>query len=297
MFVFRKTLLDEMSVSFLVPPNHISVEDPSQESQLLHPGGQWLPGAYVNPAGNCLNLNSKRKLSDIAVIWRDEGDDESPVNKMTFENCAQRGWLRMLLKSWLWKKGSVIAIDMPMDVKSGLIRINFYSGVGCFTRFTCRLLTINEDIHKVFLLFFNKTRFAGYTSGVIVGATPNGDRRSCFSYFMNAKAIWWKLCTWLNIRGVASCHSVKDLMLKLESQALKKRKKAIRSNNHWRNSGVEISVMRDMPNEALEEEVRALMSDKYGETEYQESMQSQIDIIKVNMLLNFGWFADYNLNK
>ncbi|KAJ0750732.1 putative ANL domain-containing protein [Helianthus annuus] len=72
-----------MSVSFSVPPNRI--EDPSQESQLLHPGGQWLPGAYVNPAGNCLNLNSKRKLSDIAVIWRDEGDDESPVNKVTFE--------------------------------------------------------------------------------------------------------------------------------------------------------------------------------------------------------------------
>ncbi|KAJ0795280.1 hypothetical protein HanPI659440_Chr04g0148641 [Helianthus annuus] len=55
--------------------------------------------------------------------------------------------------------------------------------------------------------------------------------------------------------------------------------------------------LRDMPNEALEEEVRALMSDKSGETEYQESMQSQIDTIKVNMLLNFGRFADYTLNK
>ncbi|KAJ0599937.1 hypothetical protein HanPSC8_Chr03g0098051 [Helianthus annuus] len=60
---------------------------------------------------------------------------------------------------------------------------------------------------------------------------------------MNAKAIWWKLCTWLNIPSVAPCHSVKDLMLKLELQALKKRKKAIRSNNHWRNSSVEWTVM------------------------------------------------------
>ncbi|MFS7923160.1 hypothetical protein Hanom_Chr03g00257411 [Helianthus anomalus] len=81
-----------MSVSFSVPPNHISVEDPSQESQLLHPGRQWLPGAYVNPAGNCLNLNSKRKLRDIAVIWRDEGDNESPVNKMTFEKLRSEVW-------------------------------------------------------------------------------------------------------------------------------------------------------------------------------------------------------------
>ncbi|KAM0007337.1 hypothetical protein Hdeb2414_s0143g00811931 [Helianthus debilis subsp. tardiflorus] len=55
--------------------------------------------------------------------------------------------------------------------------------------------------------------------------------------------------------------------------------------------------LRDMPSEALEEEVRALMSDKSGETEYQESMQSQIDTIKVNMFLNFGRFADYTLNK
>ncbi|XP_035833257.1 uncharacterized protein LOC110877971 isoform X1 [Helianthus annuus] len=129
---------------------------------------------------------------------------------------------------------------------------------------------------------------------VIVGATLIGDRRSCFSYFMNAKAIWWKLCTWLNVPGVASCHSVKDLchsvkdlMLKLELQDLKKRKKAIRSNNHWRNSSVKWTPkLRDMPNEALEEEFRALMSDKYGETEYQESMQSQIDIIKVSKCID-----------
>ncbi|MFS8007575.1 hypothetical protein Hanom_Chr14g01262621 [Helianthus anomalus] len=78
-----------MSVSFSVPPNRISVEYPSQESHLLHPGGQRLPGAYVNLAGNCLNL---RKLSDIAVMWRDEGDDESPVNKMTFEKLRSEVW-------------------------------------------------------------------------------------------------------------------------------------------------------------------------------------------------------------
>ncbi|KAF5818081.1 putative acetate--CoA ligase [Helianthus annuus] len=120
--VFWKTILDEMSVSFSVPPNRILVDDPSQESQLLHPGGQWLPGAYVNPAGNCLNLNSKRKSSDIAVIWRDEGDDESPVNKMTFEKLRSEVWLvAYALEKLGLEKGSAVAIDMPMDVKSVVI--------------------------------------------------------------------------------------------------------------------------------------------------------------------------------
>ncbi|KAJ0776925.1 putative acetate--CoA ligase [Helianthus annuus] len=120
--VFWKTILDEMSVSFSVPPNRILVDDPSQESQLLHPGGQWLPGAYVNPAGNCLNLNSKRKSSDIAVIWRDEGDDETPVNKMTFEKLRSEVWLvAYALEKLGLEKGSAIAIDMPMDVKSVVI--------------------------------------------------------------------------------------------------------------------------------------------------------------------------------
>ncbi|KAM0035723.1 putative acetate--CoA ligase [Helianthus debilis subsp. tardiflorus] len=120
--VFWKTILDEMSVSFSVPPNRILVDDPSQESQLLHPGGQWLPGAYVNPAGNCLNLNNKRKSSDIAVIWRDEGDDESPVNKMTFEKLRSEVWLvAYALEKLGLEKGSAIAIDMPMDVKSVVI--------------------------------------------------------------------------------------------------------------------------------------------------------------------------------
>ncbi|MFS7934387.1 hypothetical protein Hanom_Chr05g00391021 [Helianthus anomalus] len=71
----------------------------------------------------------KRKSSDIGVIWH----DESPVNKMTFEKLRSevwyayflplsiKGWLRMLLKNLHWKKGSAIAIDMSMNVKSVVI--------------------------------------------------------------------------------------------------------------------------------------------------------------------------------
>ncbi|XP_076881359.1 putative acyl-activating enzyme 17, peroxisomal [Bidens hawaiensis] len=120
--VYWKTILDEMSVSFSVPPNRILVDDPSEESQLSHPGGQWLPGAYVNPAGNCLNLDSKRKSSDIAVIWRDEGNDDSPVNILTFEKLRSEVWLvAYAIEKLGFEKGSAIAIDMPMNVKSVVI--------------------------------------------------------------------------------------------------------------------------------------------------------------------------------
>ncbi|CAA6670649.1 unnamed protein product [Spirodela intermedia] len=47
------------------------------------PWGQWLPGAVLNAAGNCLNLNGKRRLDDVVIIWRDEGYDSSPVNHIT----------------------------------------------------------------------------------------------------------------------------------------------------------------------------------------------------------------------
>ncbi|MFS7951629.1 hypothetical protein Hanom_Chr07g00597351 [Helianthus anomalus] len=54
--------------------------------------------------------------------------------------------------------------------------------------------------------------------------------------------------------------------------------------------------LRDMPNEALEEEVRALMSDKSGETEYQESMQSQIDTIKeISHMVKCGCGEEYKV--
>ncbi|KAL7617544.1 hypothetical protein Lser_V15G00604 [Lactuca serriola] len=120
--VFWKTILVEMNISFSVPPKAILVDDPSEETQLLHPGGRWLPGAYVNPAGNCLSLSSKRISSDIAVIWRDEGDDETPVNTMTFEKLRSEVWLVAYALGTLGlEKGSAIAIDMPMDVNSVVI--------------------------------------------------------------------------------------------------------------------------------------------------------------------------------
>ncbi|KAI3787746.1 hypothetical protein L2E82_00130 [Cichorium intybus] len=120
--VFWKTILDEMNISFSVSPKAILVDDPSKENQLLHPRGRWIPGAYVNPARNCLSLSSKRSSSDIAVIWRDEGNYETPVNTMTFEKLRSEVGLVAFAHGTLGlEKGYAIAIDMPMDVNSVVI--------------------------------------------------------------------------------------------------------------------------------------------------------------------------------
>ncbi|KAI8028645.1 putative acyl-activating enzyme 17, peroxisomal [Camellia lanceoleosa] len=114
--VYWKTILDEISVSFSVPPQCILRENQS------HPGGQWLPGAHLNPAKNCLSLNGKRTLDDIMVIWCDEGDDKMPVNKMTLKELRTEVWLvAHALETLGLDKGSAIAIDMPMDVNSVVI--------------------------------------------------------------------------------------------------------------------------------------------------------------------------------
>ena len=62
-----------MEISFSVTPQHIIRENSA------YPGGQWLPGAFLNPAKNGLRLNRKRKLNDVAIIWRDEGEDDLPM--------------------------------------------------------------------------------------------------------------------------------------------------------------------------------------------------------------------------
>lgn len=75
-----------MDVCFSTPPECILRDDPTQ------PGGNWLPSATTNPASNCLTLSGQRTLHDIAVIWRDEGDGELPVNKMTIEELRASVW-------------------------------------------------------------------------------------------------------------------------------------------------------------------------------------------------------------
>ncbi|KAL6579898.1 putative acyl-activating enzyme 17, peroxisomal [Orobanche minor] len=138
--VYWKILFKKMNVFFSVPPECILREDPS------HLGGHWLPCATTNPANNCLS-GVKRTLGDISVIWRDEVDDELPVNKMTlkelrtsvcpanissyfkqrttpifYDFMAIVGRLvAHAIETLKLEKGSAIAIDMPMNVNSVVI--------------------------------------------------------------------------------------------------------------------------------------------------------------------------------
>ncbi|GFP84517.1 probable acyl-activating enzyme 17 peroxisomal [Phtheirospermum japonicum] len=113
--VYWRILFEKMNVLFSAPPECILHEVPS------HLGGQWLPCATTNPANNCLSV-VKRTVEDIAVIWRDEADDELPVNKMSLKELRASVWLvAHAIETLNLEKGSAIAIDMPMNVNSVVI--------------------------------------------------------------------------------------------------------------------------------------------------------------------------------
>lgn len=120
--VYWKTVLDEMNISFSTQPECILRDNPGEEGSSSYPSGQWLPGASINPAQNCLNLNGKRNLNDTVIIWRDELQDGLPLQRMTLEELRQEVWLvAYALESLGLEKGSAIAIDMPMNCTSVVI--------------------------------------------------------------------------------------------------------------------------------------------------------------------------------
>ncbi|KOM40254.1 hypothetical protein LR48_Vigan04g045200 [Vigna angularis] len=117
-----KSVFDEMNISFSKPPECILRDSPTGEGPLSHPGGQWLPGASINPAQNCININGKRGLNDTVIIWREEQHDDLPLQRMTLKELREEVWLvAYALNSLDLEKGSAIAIDMPMNVKSVVI--------------------------------------------------------------------------------------------------------------------------------------------------------------------------------
>ncbi|XP_057517395.1 probable acyl-activating enzyme 17, peroxisomal [Amaranthus tricolor] len=114
--VYWKCILEEMGVSFSKPPYCILYENSS------YPGGQWLPGCFLNPAKICLSLNGERNLDSIAVLWRNEGEDNMPIKKMTLQELRGEVWLvAHALDALGLPQGSAIAIDMPMNIDSVII--------------------------------------------------------------------------------------------------------------------------------------------------------------------------------
>ncbi|KAG5046516.1 hypothetical protein JHK86_015922 [Glycine max] len=90
--IYWKCVLNEMSISFSKPPECILHDRPPGEGPLSHPSGKWLPRASINPAHNCLNVNSERCLNDIVIIWHEEQHDDLPLKRMILEELRENVW-------------------------------------------------------------------------------------------------------------------------------------------------------------------------------------------------------------
>ena len=75
-------MLNELSVKFVREPK--TILDASDKSKK---GGSWFPGAVLNIAECCLlPWPSQNRTDDsIAIVWRDEGFGDYPVNRMSLK--------------------------------------------------------------------------------------------------------------------------------------------------------------------------------------------------------------------
>ncbi|KAH7838820.1 hypothetical protein Vadar_031582 [Vaccinium darrowii] len=116
--VYWSLILKELSIQFREAPKRIL--DTSDKSK--H-GGTWLPGSILNIAECCLlSTNHPRKEDNsLAIVWRDEGRDDSQVNHMTLKELREQVMLVANALDTLFSKGDAIAIDMPMTVNAVII--------------------------------------------------------------------------------------------------------------------------------------------------------------------------------
>uniref|UniRef100_A0A7N0T914 Uncharacterized protein n=1 Tax=Kalanchoe fedtschenkoi TaxID=63787 RepID=A0A7N0T914_KALFE len=116
--IYWGLVLRELSVVFQKEPSCIL--DTSDKTK--H-GGTWLPGSAYNIAECCILPSSCPIKYDnsVAVIWRDEGDDSSPVSRMTLAELRAQVMLVANALDGLFSKGDAIAIAMPMTVNAVII--------------------------------------------------------------------------------------------------------------------------------------------------------------------------------
>lgn len=113
---YWKMVFEEMGINFSVEPSCILRENDA------YPGGEWLPGAVLNAAANCLTAKPGRSSDDVAIVWRDEGKDSEPLNFVTLEELRKNVCLvANAIDALNLAKGSAIAIDMPMNVNAVVI--------------------------------------------------------------------------------------------------------------------------------------------------------------------------------
>ncbi|KAJ0982740.1 hypothetical protein J5N97_010995 [Dioscorea zingiberensis] len=86
-------------------------------------GGTWFPRSVLNIAECCLLPMYFPKNSDenIAIVWRDEGADHSPVNVLSVRELRDQVMMVANAIDKLFSKGDPIAIDMPMTTTAVII--------------------------------------------------------------------------------------------------------------------------------------------------------------------------------
>ncbi|KAL5708512.1 putative CoA ligase ccl12 [Ranunculus cassubicifolius] len=116
--VYWSIILKEFMIKFQKEPRCIL----DTTDKTMH-GGRWLPGAVLNVAESCLlpSTRLRKKDENIAVVWRDEGFDDSPVNTLTLKELRDQVMLVANALDASFSKGDTIAIDMPMTVTAVII--------------------------------------------------------------------------------------------------------------------------------------------------------------------------------
>lgn len=116
--VYWSIVVRELSVIFHEAPKTIlDTQDKSKD------GGNWFPGAVLNIAECCLlPMNFPKRTDDsVAIVWRNEGSDDSPVNYMSLKELRSQVMLVANALDTMFRKGDAIAIDMPMTCTAVII--------------------------------------------------------------------------------------------------------------------------------------------------------------------------------
>ncbi|KAL5210603.1 hypothetical protein ABZP36_006226 [Zizania latifolia] len=123
--VYWSMVLKEISVKFQQEPK--SILDTSDKSRK---GGTWFQGAVLNIAECCLlpwpSLN--RTDDSTAIVWRDEGLDDYPVNRMSLKELRSQVITVATALDTMFQKGDRIAIDMPMTYNAVIIYLAIILG-------------------------------------------------------------------------------------------------------------------------------------------------------------------------
>ncbi|EXB71431.1 putative acyl-activating enzyme 18 [Morus notabilis] len=116
--VYWSIVLKDLSISFQEAPKCIL--DRTDDSKY---SGSWLPGSVLNIAECCLlpTAHPRKKDDNPAIVWRDEGFDDSDVNVTTLKELREQVMLVANALDAMFSKGDAIAIDMPMTVNAVIV--------------------------------------------------------------------------------------------------------------------------------------------------------------------------------